>query len=122
MLRLFFFFTYTLARPARPPRAAQRLGSAGARRTADDLDRDLAAIPAGGRLEGEQLAVMQPGARLARRVDRAELEVPVGDGDALDHDLRRHGPATGATAANSWRPSQAWTSTPIRPPSIVIRL
>ena len=34
----------------------------------------------------------------------------------------RHDPATGATAANNWRPSQAWTSTSIRPPSIVIRL
>src|SRR4051794_32767837 len=90
MLRLFFFFTYTLARPARPPRAAHRLGSAGARRTADDLDRDLAAVPAGSRLEGEQLAVVQPGTRLARRVDRAELELPVGDGDAPVPALRRH--------------------------------
>ena len=36
--------------------------------------------------------------------------------------LRRHGPATGATAANNWRPPQAWTSSPIRCPSTVIRL
>src|SRR3954463_266756 len=58
----------------------------------------------------------------ARRVDRAELEHLAGDGDAPVPGLRRHGPATGATAANNWRPSQAWTSTPIRSPSTVIRL
>src|SRR4051794_17525567 len=58
----------------------------------------------------------------ARRVDRAELEHLADDGDAPVPDLRRHGPATGATAANNWRPSQAWTSTPIRSPSTVIRL
>src|SRR3954454_17982090 len=58
----------------------------------------------------------------ARRVDRAQLEHSAGDGNAPVLDLRRHGPATGATAANNWRPSQAWTSTPIRSPSTVIRL
>src|SRR4051794_1534650 len=68
--------------PARPPQAARRLGPARARHAAGDLDRDLAAVPAGGRLEGEQLAVAQPGPRLARRVDRAELELPPPDADA----------------------------------------
>src|SRR4051795_11128777 len=66
---------HALAGPARPPQAARRLGPARAHGTADDLDRDLAAVPAGDRLEGEQLAIVQPGPRLARSVDRAELEL-----------------------------------------------
>src|SRR3954451_10857183 len=73
---------HALAGPARPPQAARRLGPARARHAADDLDRDLAAVPAGDRLEGEQLAVAQPGPRPARRVDRAELELAASDADA----------------------------------------
>src|SRR4051794_25901690 len=65
---LLFLISRTLAGPARPPQAARRLGPARARHAADDLDRDLAAVPAGDRLEGEQLAVVQPGPGLARRV------------------------------------------------------
>src|SRR3954471_19271045 len=80
---------HALAGPARPPQAARRLGPARAHRTPDALDRDLAAIPAGGRREGEQLAVVQPGPRLARRIDRAELELPASDADAPGP-VRRH--------------------------------
>src|SRR3954454_19258637 len=87
---MFFHLTYTLTRPARPPKAAHRLGPARTHRTADDPDRDHAAVPAGGRLEGEQLAVVQPGPRLTRRVDRAELELPAPDADAPGA-VRRHG-------------------------------
>src|SRR3954452_18194131 len=87
---LFFHLTCTLTRPARPPDAAHRLGPARTHRTANDLDRDLAAVPAGDRREGEQLAVAQPGPRLARRVDRAELELPPPDADAPGS-AARHG-------------------------------
>src|SRR4051812_45207379 len=40
----------------------------------------------------------------------------------LPSQVARCAPATGATAAKSWRPSQACTSSSIRSPSIVIRL
>src|SRR4051794_7011714 len=66
-------FGHALAGPARPPQAARRLGPARARHAADDLDRDLAAVPAGDRLEGEPPSVGQPRPRPARRVERCEL-------------------------------------------------
>src|SRR3954471_1109387 len=88
---------HALAGPARPPQPAHRLGSARTHHTADDLDRDLAAVPAGDRLEGEQLAVVQPGPRPARRIDRTELELPVPDADALGFASRhRSRPRTSA--------------------------
>src|SRR3954466_6486614 len=97
---MFFHLTYTLTRPARPPKAAHRLGPARAHRTADDLDRDLATVPAGGRLEGEQLAVAPPGPRRARGGARPGLDPPAPDADAPGP-VRRHGSGPAPQAALS---------------------
>src|SRR5205823_4119462 len=89
--KMFLFFTDTLAGPTRPPGAADGPArGCPARLWRDDARQHPAAAPGCRWLEGEQLAVAQAASWLARRVDRADLELPVGDGDAPVPDLRRH--------------------------------
>src|SRR3954447_17218217 len=77
---LFPHLGHALAGPARPPGAADRVARAAAR-PADDPGHHLAAGPLPVRLVGEQLAAVAYA--IARRVDGAELEHLVGDGDVL---------------------------------------
>src|SRR5436305_7838893 len=73
-------FDHPPSGPARPPGAADRVAVAATARPADDPGHHLAAGPFPVRLVGEQLAAVARA--VARRVDRAELELPVPDAGA----------------------------------------
>src|SRR3954454_1655278 len=100
---LFPHLDHPPAGPARPPGAADRVAATAGSPT-DEQGLHPAVEPFPVRLEGEQ----QAGAAeaVARRVDRAELEHPAGDGDVLGP-VPRHGSSSSiGTVGRVWSPAE----------------